>query len=144
MTHLGRLTATLLLFLSACADPSDAPPMDAPPSDASPAGAAPLPPGTWIGGLTPMNHPDMVTPITYDVAYDADALVLTLGGPGAAVMPAHDVALDGDTLRFAFDEPADGVRLTCALGRQPEGSFEGRCADADGKWARFTMTPPAG
>ena len=24
--------------------------------------------GTWTGGLTPMNHPDMIIPLTYEVS----------------------------------------------------------------------------
>ena len=118
------------------------------PSGPSPPNAAldadRLPEGTWTGGLTPMNHPDMVTPITYDVAYDGDRLRLVLLGPGGAPMPARDAALRGDTLHLVFDEPDAGVPLECALARRPAGGFAGRCTDAEGKWARFTMAPPAG
>lgn len=100
--------------------------------------------GQWTGGLTPMNHPDMSMPLAYDVGYEGDALTLALSGPGGMEMPARDVALQGDTLHFVFDEPEEGVPLQCALGRQAAaGSLEGRCTDAEGKWARFTMTPPA-
>lgn len=128
------LVLTAALTLAACA-PAD---------DAAPAAEAPvrLAEGTWTGGLTPMNHPEMITPLTYDVAYEDGALSLVLGGPGGAPMPARDAELREDTLYFMFDEPDAGVPLTCALGREDAGSFVGRCTDADGKWARFTMVPP--
>ncbi|MFW5973452.1 MAG: hypothetical protein ACOCTG_05610 [Bacteroidota bacterium] len=90
-----------------------------------------------------MNHPDTVTPLTYDVSYEGNRLSIVLSGPGGAAMPARDAALNGDTLYFVFDEPDAGIPLNCALDRQPAGGFGGRCTGTDGKWARFTMTPPA-
>ena len=101
-----------------------------------------LPPGTWTGGLAPMNHPDRVTPLTYVVGYDGDALTVRLGSAGSLVT-ARNVEVRGDTLSFAFDEPEEGVPLRCGLGADGRGGFAGRCADASGKWAWFTMTPPA-
>lgn len=129
MTRL--LLTVACLCLAACAPAPD----EAPAADR-------LAEGRWTGGLTPMNHPDMVTPIAYDVAYEGDRLALTLLGDGGTPMPAREVALHADTLRFVFDEPDAGRPLSCALARAPEGGFGGRCTDADGKWARFTMTPP--
>ena len=89
-----------------------------------------------------MNHPDRVTPLTYAVGYEGDALTLAIGGPDGAEIPTRDVVLRADTLHFVFDEPEEGVPLQCALGRGEAGTFEGRCTDASGKWARFTMAPP--
>ena len=126
-----RLALVGCLSLAACSPPR---PVPDPPC---------LAVGTWTGGLAPMHHPDRVTPLTYRVGYDGDALTLAVGGPDGVAIPARDVALRADTLRFVFDEPEEGVPLRCALGAGEAGAFEGRCADASGKWARFTMTPPA-
>lgn len=100
--------------------------------------------GTWTGGLTPMNHPDRVLPLTYEVSRaDDGSLSLTLGS-GDTQTPTRDVILDGDTLSFVFNEPEENVELTCALGRQADAGYAGRCTDAEGKWGHFTMTPPSG
>ena len=90
-----------------------------------------------------MNHPDMVTPLTYDVSYPDGALAIVLNGPDDTAMAARDVALQDDTLRFVFDEPEEGVTLRCTLGAEPSGGFAGRCIDPTGQWAQFTMMPPA-
>ena len=104
---------------------------------------SPLPEGTWTGALTPMNHPEMANPVTYAVRYDDGALAIDLIGPNGSATTTRDVQLEADTLRFAFDEPEEGITLRCALGGTAEHGFAGRCADASGKWARFTMAPPA-
>lgn len=97
--------------------------------------------GQWTGTLTPMNHPDLHQPITYDVQSDDGALSIALVGPGGQAIPTRDVRLESDTLFFTFDEPEEQVPLDCALARDTE-AFAGRCTDASGKWARFTMRPP--
>ena len=97
--------------------------------------------GTWTGGLTPMNHPDMVIPLTYEVGRADGHLSLVLINEETRT-PTRDVALDGDTLSFVFNEPEENVTLTCALGRQADASYAGRCTDTEGKWGHFTMTPP--
>ena len=56
--------------------------------------------------------------------------------------PTRDARVEGDTLSFVFNEPEAGVLLTCALARQADERSAGRCVDAEGKWAHFTMTPP--
>lgn len=97
--------------------------------------------GQWTGSLTPMNHPAMENPVSYDVRYAGDDLSIDLVGPGGAALPTRDVRLTSDTLHFTFDEPEEGVALDCALGRDDDG-FAGRCTDVSGKWAHFTMRPP--
>jgi hypothetical protein len=121
-----RPTAVLLLAvgLAAC-QPS--PPLDA---------------GRWTGTLTPMNHPDMATPVAYDVRYDGGRLAVDLIGPNGTTTSTHAPRLVGDTLFFSFDEPEEQVRLDCALGRSDTGTYAGRCVDPSGKWARFTMVAP--
>jgi len=89
-----------------------------------------------------MNHSDMANPIAYDVRYEGDALAIDLIGPGGETIPVRGTRLEEDTLFFVFDEPEEGVALECALAREDAGKFAGRCTDASGKWARFTMQPP--
>ena len=99
--------------------------------------------GAWTGTLTPMNHPEMATPLTYDVRHIGDSLAISLQTVGASdPIAARGIVLAADTLLFAFNEPEADVRLRCAFGRQEDGSYAGRCADAEGKWAAFTMVPP--
>ena len=100
-----------------------------------------LPEGTWTGTFTPMNHPDMHAPVTYDVRYADAALALSITAPDGTPLPARDVAYTADALRFTFDEPDANVPLDCTLDAEATG-FAGRCTDAEGKWARFTMRPP--
>lgn len=96
--------------------------------------------GTWTGHLTPMNHPDMHTPVIYDVR-GTDSLTISLNVADTSV-PVRAIQLEGDTLAFVFNEPEADVLLTCALARQADDSYAGRCADGSGKWAHFTMLPP--
>ncbi len=97
----------------------------------------------WSGGLTPMNHLDQVTPLSFDITYQDDELAMVLGGPEGIQVPIRNARVDGDTLRFAFNEPEVGVELNCALAKGIEPAFEGRCADETGKWALVTMNPPS-
>jgi len=102
-----------------------------------------LPEGSWTGALTPMSHPEMANPVTYDVRYPNGTLVIDLIGPNGARIATRAVHHAADSLHFAFDEPEESVTLRCGLGRQPDSAFAGRCTDASGKWAYFTMVPPA-
>jgi hypothetical protein len=98
--------------------------------------------GIWTGSFSPMNHPESVSPIMYDVTHRNDVLAITLVGPDSLLMRTRGLRLTPDTLYFVFDEPEAGVALECALARAKEDRYEGRCEDADGKWATFTMVPP--
>lgn len=118
----------ILTGVAACA-PSTAPPA--------------LSEGTWTGTLTPMNHPEIATPITYDVHYPAGTLAIDLVGPNDTRIATRAVRLTADSLHFTFDEPEEDATLQCALGRQSDSHFDGRCTDIAGQWARFTMMPPA-
>ena len=89
-----------------------------------------------------MNHPEMANPMAYNVRHTGSSLSIDLVGPGGVPVSTRDPYLDGDTLFFSFREPEEQVLLRCALGRDSAGGFAGRCADATGKWARFTMHPP--
>ena len=118
------LCASLLLTLAACDSPDR------------------LTEGRWTGTLAPMNHPEMANPVAYAVDYEGDALTIDLVGPDGAALPTRDVRLTTDTLYFVFGEPEANIPLRCALGRENPEGFAGRCTDAAGQWARFTMLPP--
>jgi hypothetical protein len=90
-----------------------------------------------------MHHPEMVNPVTYDVRYSEGTLAIDLIGPNDTRIPTRAVHLSTDSLHYRFDEPEEGVTLQCALGHRADGHFDGRCTDAAGQWARFTMMPPA-
>ncbi len=116
----------LICFFAACSAPPSRPVLQE---------------GTWTGGLTPMNHPDMVLPLTYEVRRIHGKLSITLNNEGIQT-PTRNLAIEGDTLSFVFNEPEENVELTCAFARRTDASYAGRCTDAEGKWAHFTMTPP--
>ena len=99
--------------------------------------------GRWTGALTPMNHPEMTNPIAYEVRSGEEGLTIDLVGAGDTPIPTRRPHLEGDTLAFSFTEPEEQVLLACSLGRVGSEGFAGRCTDESGKWARFTMEPPA-
>jgi hypothetical protein len=98
--------------------------------------------GRWTGTLTPMNHSEMKTPVSYDVRREGAELAIDLIGPGGAPVSTRNPRLEGDTLFFAFSEPEEQVPLKCALGAEKTGGYAGKCIGPSGKWARFTMSPP--
>lgn len=104
--------------------------------------APPLEEGQWTGSLSPMNHPDMSNPIAYNVSHNNGQLEIDIIGPNASHIPTRDIRLENDTLYFSFNEPEEKVLLDCALAEENSHTFSGRCTDASGKWAIFTMTAP--
>lgn len=102
-----------------------------------------IPTGTWTGTLTPQNHPDLRLPMTYTVEECAEGLAITLASAAGLSAEARAVRATSDRIRFTFDEPEARVPLTCDLRRGETGVFAGRCTAADGKYATFTMAPPA-
>ncbi|MEM1128179.1 MAG: hypothetical protein AAGI71_16150 [Bacteroidota bacterium] len=98
--------------------------------------------GTWTGTITPMNHPDRPSPITYEVRQATGGYQLTLQAGGGSGLAARDLTLQADTLAFTFNEPEAQVPLRCVLVAEPDGHYAGRCTDPGGQWARFTMHPP--
>lgn len=108
---------------------------------ACPSGASRLQDGRWTGTLTPMNHPDMQTPIALDVRTTGGSIEIVILGPDGGTLPAREIDFDDDTLAFTFDEPEAGIPLRCDWTRQPDGGFAGRCTDPEGKWAHFEVDP---
>ena len=98
--------------------------------------------GRWSGHLSPMNHPDMTIPVSYNVAYSLNKLDITIIGSNGAPVKARNPHIKEDTLYFAFNEPEEQVLLECALARQNSSEFSGKCVDSSGKWAQFTMAAP--
>ncbi len=100
--------------------------------------------GRWSGTLTPMNHPEMMNPMGYEVSYEGDLLSIQIVGPDSSLIPTRNPRIENDSLYFQFDEPEEQVTLDCILARDkdPGEGFAGRCTDESGKWARFTMVPP--
>ena len=109
-----------------------------------PACSAPetLPDGRWTGSLTPMNHPEMRTPLSYTVSHPDGVLAISMDGPGGEGMPFINPVFELGSLSYAFIEPEGGNRLRCRLDQQPDATLEGRCTDPSGKWALFRMVPP--
>jgi hypothetical protein len=95
--------------------------------------------GRWDGSLTPMNHPEMDNPLTYDVSYNDDELTIDIAGPDSTVMRTRNPRIKNDTLHFSFEEPEEQVLLTCKMGGNGGNTYAGRCTDKSGKWAYFTM-----
>ncbi len=98
--------------------------------------------GRWTGSLTPMNHPEMENPLSYNVSYADDELAIDIIGPDSTVMRARDPRIQNDTLHFSFKEPEEQVLLTCKMAGNGDNRFAGRCTDKSGKWAYFTMRYP--
>ena len=98
--------------------------------------------GTWTGTIMPMDHPDERTEIIYRVSTTLGGVNMTIGTSFDNVRPSRDVEVTVDSLYFVFDEPESEVELTCALGLQSNGNYEGKCLDPENKWAWFTMRRP--
>lgn len=130
-----RFLAVALCVFTACGQKNDS-------TTELQAQDAQLKEGLWTGVIVPMHHPEQETPLSYVVTHPEEILSIAIVGPDGSLLLTRDARLDGDTLRFVFNEPEEGVELTCALGAV-QGAYEGRCTDASGKWARFTMSPPA-
>ena len=102
-----------------------------------------IPTGTWTGSLTPQNHPDLHLPMTYTVEECAEGLAITVASAAGQAAEAREVRVTADRIRFTFEEPEENVPLACDLRQGEDGVFAGRCTAPDGKYATFTMEPPA-
>lgn len=98
--------------------------------------------GHWTGHLSPMNHPEMAIPVDYEVTYSESGLNISIIGSDGIAVETQNPHIEKDTLFFVFNEPEEQVRLACALARNDNRGFSGKCTDASGKWAQFTMVAP--
>ena len=98
--------------------------------------------GVWQGTMTPMNHPDMITNLQFDISQESEGTRIEIWGPGGMIIPTQDVSVNRGHLSFTFLEPEQNVQLTCNFTGDNQSGFEGRCEDAEGKWAQFSLTPP--
>ncbi|GAA5522743.1 hypothetical protein LQ318_13380 [Aliifodinibius salicampi] len=98
--------------------------------------------GHWTGHLTPMNHPEMSIPVSYEVAYTENGLDINIIGSDGISASAQNPHIERDTLFFMFNEPEEQVTLECELARNNASGFSGECTDSSGKWAQFTMVSP--
>ena len=101
-----------------------------------------LKPGIWTGSLSPMDHLDVSTPLSYSVTMRDAAVSIDIEGPDGTSRPARAIEILTDRLLFVFDEPEEDVELECNLALVEEGKYEGRCTDREGKWAFFRMEEP--
>lgn len=97
--------------------------------------------GKWSGSMTgPSGN---VTTVNYNVARTGDSLSIALFDPAVGnSIPFVDLRQVGDSLLFTLAAGRNGARLTCRVGRQPEGAYEGPCSDAEGHQGRMRMIPP--
>ncbi len=95
--------------------------------------------GQWSGSLTPGNHPEMVTPINYEVTYIKNELVLWIISPDGSRLETRSPKFENGTLTFQFNEPEEGILLDCKLEGGNQNGFMGECKDDSGKSARFDM-----
>jgi hypothetical protein len=73
--------------------------------------------GHWTGHLTPMNHPEMSIPVSYEVTYMEGGLDINIIGSDGISASAQNPHIEGDTLLFMFNEPEEQVTLECELMR---------------------------
>ena len=98
--------------------------------------------GRWSGSLSPGNHPEMSTPLEYDVENEGDRIVINIIGPDKSILETRDVTFTDNVLSFKFTEPEESVELTCNLTEDKDATYQGKCKDQEGKWALFKMVPP--
>ena len=118
------LCMTLVLFLTGCRSPHT------------------LQSGLWSGHMTPMNHPEMKTELTFEVSYDKRIASITLNGHGGMHLPTRNLNIQKNMIEFTFNEPEQNVALSCQFIGSDQKGFSGRCTDDSGKWAVFEMIPP--
>lgn len=85
--------------------------------------------GAWFGRLTPPNG-EALEDLRFEIAGPDRALTMAFAPYGETPLPLEDVRLRGDTLSFTWPEPRV---LRCSLMRQPDGTYQGECLDAQGQ-----------
>jgi len=91
-----------------------------------------------------MHHPDVRTPLRFEVSDSAGSPSIEIHGPEGLILPTHEIAVSEAGVAFSFFEPEADVLLRCDLRFDDEGVLNGRCSDPYGKWAILRMRPPPG
>ena len=99
--------------------------------------------GIWSGHMTPMNHPEMKTELSFDVSQKNRNTVIVINGPGGMRIPTSNLSIQENLIEFQFNEPEQGVTLSCQFVGSNVKGYSGRCTDDSGKWAVFEMIPPS-
>ena len=92
--------------------------------------------------MTPMNHPEQVMDLVFQIEKTNEAYTLEILGPEGVIIPTNDFSVNRDNISFTFSEPEEGVLLDCVFYGTNQQGYKGRCTDSNGKWAQFSMAPP--
>jgi len=98
-----------------------------------------LPSGQWSGHFSSMNKPDNPINLKYKVGLQQDTISLEIYGPQGMYIQTDGLAMTKDTLFFSYEKLDQTGTLSCALKKVNRHYYYGRCTDAEGKWAVFTM-----
>jgi len=92
--------------------------------------------GVWFGRLV---LPDgaALEGLRFEIGGTDRALSMAFAPYGETPLPLEDARLRGETLSFTWPEPR---ALRCSLARQPDGTYEGECLDAQGQAGFMTLT----
>jgi len=98
-----------------------------------------LPSGQWSGYFSSMDQPDNRTTLRYEVDHRQENINLQIFGPRGMNIQTNGIEMTKDSLFFSFDKQNLTGTLSCALKKVNKNYYYGRCADAEGRWAVFTM-----
>jgi len=98
-----------------------------------------LPSGQWSGYFSPMDQADKRTMLKYEVGHQQENVSLQIFGPQGMNIQTNGLEISKDTLFFSFNKMNQSGLLSCALKKVNKNYYYGRCTDAEGRWAVFTM-----
>lgn len=98
-----------------------------------------LPSGPWSGYFSSMDKPDNRINLKFEVNHQQENVSLQIFGPRGMDIQTNGVAMTKDTLYFSFNKMDQTGLLSCALKKVNKNYYYGRCTDAEGRWAVFTM-----
>jgi len=98
-----------------------------------------LPSGLWSGYFSSMDKPDTQTSLSYEVDHRQENVSLQIFGPRGMNIQTKGIEMTKDTLFFSFSKMDQTGSLSCALKKVNKNYYYGRCTDAEGRWAIFTM-----
>lgn len=86
-----------------------------------------------------MDKPANRIDLTYEVDNQQKDVSLEIFGPRGMNIQTNGLEMSKDTLFFSFDKMDQTGKLSCALKKVNKKYYYGRCTDAEGRWAVFTM-----